>query len=365
MSKFNIDIPDPIPEELRKSLELSQRLRDAVQPALEQQQRIREIVESATQAMPKFEIENPAIEAAKQMQFLSPLAQMAKQLPYYQVTPGITAALKSINNSALVEISESVKIASSELSKALMSIVRSPFVEWLSTFDYSPMLRMLEGLRFDFETSERYKELNKAYLQAMYDCYWFPYAGWIADVSLFQEVNQILATSRGKSKRRTARIDKAILAYYSPKKVKEIKRNWHNSDLEPHVRKMLGHAIEAHLRGEYALTISCLATMWEGLLKAKMPTKKRNNEELKSDIKDLVSDNGYEEILSDFYNNLIVHTCYGVEDVKEGVPNRHGVAHSWYKKYPNKKASLNAILLTDFIIGLTPKEITEDNDSGQ
>ena len=69
-----------------------------------------------------------------------------------------------------------------------------------------------------------------------------------------------------------------------------------------------------------------------------MPAKTRSNKELKKDIKALVVGNGYEEILGDFYNNLIIGTCYGIEDVKEGVPNRNGIAHSWYKKYPNKKA---------------------------
>ena len=202
-------------------------------------------------------------------------------------------------------------------------------------------------------------------MQAMYDCQWFPYAGLYANVRLLEEINQILVTSRGKSKRRTARMDKAILTYYNTKEILEIKKRWRNSNLESHIKKILGQAIEAHIRGEYVLTVSCLATMWEGLLKQKMPIKKRKKEELEDDIKELVLDNGYEEILGDFYNKLIIGTCYGVEDVKEGVPNRNGIAHSWYKKYPNKKASLNAILLTDFIISLTPKEQSEETINGQ
>ena len=56
-----------------------------------------------------------------------------------------------------------------------------------------------------------------------------------------------------------------------------------------------------------------------------------------------------------------------IEDVVDGVPNRHGVAHSWYPKYPSQKAALNAILLTDFVINLKPKkkEIPEDKSNGQ
>ena len=61
-------------------------------------------------------------------------------------------------------------------------------------------------------------------------------------------------------------------------------------------------------------------------------------------------------IFSDFYENFIVCDCNSPDEVIDGVPNRNGVSHSKYKKYPNKKASLNAILLTDFIIGLKSKE---------
>lgn len=44
------------------------------------------------------------------------------------------------------------------------------------------------------------------------------------------------------------------------------------------------------------------------------------------------------------------------EDIIEGVPSRNGCLHGQYKKYPNKKASLNAILLTDFIISFQTEE---------
>ena len=59
-------------------------------------------------------------------------------------------------------------------------------------------------------------------------------------------------------------------------------------------------------------------------------------------------------VFSDYFEKCIMSQCNAVEEVKDGVPNRHGVAHSWYRKYPNKKAALNAILLTDFIIQLNP-----------
>ena len=314
---------------------------------LEQQQMMYEhIMQCKNNAMPQIEI-------------TSPLAyQTAKQLAAYKIdTPWLPDVMNMTDNSSLKLMEEVIKSIGFTRNSAFASTVCSPFVEWLNCFDVSSILKIFDKFKID-ENLSRY--LKKKYLQVMYDCNWFPYAGVLADKSLFFTVNEILSSSRGKSKRRTLRLDKAILDYYSDTEIKKIKQRWNKADLKPYIKKMLIHAIGAHLRGEYVLTISCLATMWEGLLKEKMPQKKRSNSELKEEIKELVDENGYDSILGDFYNNVILQTCYGVENVLDGVPNRHSVAHSWYKKYPNKKASLNAILLTDFIINLTPKLITEE-----
>lgn len=98
--------------------------------------------------------------------------------------------------------------------------------------------------------------------------------------------------------------------------------------------------------------IPFLATMWEGIIKSKVG---KNEKKFKEKCKDLVDENGYDEVFSDFFNNLIFGQCYSVNDVVDGIPNRNGVAHSWYIKYPSQKAALNAILLTDFVLSLKPK----------
>lgn len=326
-------------------------------------------VSAAKSTLPQIEIPQIAVPMVQQMPDADSLKRLAGEVSNFQfkINPDMEASISAIKTfcANMASITEAAGKASIALTSALTNFVQSPFVKWLAEYDFSPILRAFESIAASGGLSNRIKEFKSAYLQAMYDCQWFPYAGLYANVRLLEEINQILVTSRGKSKRRTARMDKAILTYYNTKEILEIKKRWRNSNLESHIKKILGQAIEAHIRGEYVLTVSCLATMWEGLLKQKMPIKKRKKEELEDDIKELVLDNGYEEILGDFYNKLIIGTCYGVEDVKEGVPNRNGIAHSWYKKYPNKKASLNAILLTDFIISLTPKEQSEETINGQ
>ena len=284
--------------------------------------------------------------------------QLTANMVPLQLTTPLTGMIEAINKAFVTTILPSFNLMVNSMTKALVSAVTSPFMEWIRNIDLSALLEPLEGLA---KFSENYKELNEIYLNAMYECKWFPYAAWISDLDLFTEVLDIISSSRGASKRRESRVDKAIFSYYTDNEIKNIKRRWKNTDLETHTKRILGHAIDAHLRGEYVLTISCLATMWEGLIKAKMTT---HGKQFKEDFKQFVGDNGYDEIFSDFYNNLIINHCYSKDEVVEGVPNRHGIAHSWYPKYPNKKASLNAILLTDFIIDLKPKENTEECENG-
>ena len=79
----------------------------------------------------------------------------------------------------------------------------------------------------------------------------------------------------------------------------------------------------------------------------------------KKELAALTEANDYEQIFSNYFDNFIVSQCDGVDDVIDGVPNRHGVSHSWYRSYPSKKASLNAIMLTDYILRLEPLDAAQ------
>lgn len=229
-------------------------------------------------------------------------------------------------------------------------------IKWLQSIDFSPLQNVLKNITRGLDL-EKLKALKQEFLQAMYECYWFPYVGSANSISLMTDVFDIIATSRGASKRREKRIDQVVFSYYTTTEIKNIKRQWKNSDLKPHIKKILGQAIEAHLRGEYVLTISCLASMWESLIYNRagittpLPQKKT-----KEEFKTLSERNGFDDVFSEFYDHLILGYVNSPEDVIEGVPSRNGCLHGHYRKYPNKKASLNAILLTDFIISLQTEE---------
>ena len=379
MSKF--DPNDPLTDELKKSLEISRKLTDSIQPFLKEQERIAALtrplgeiaaMNSGLTAAMKFE--TPAVEALKSASLaleaarytppvidipksiVEPIGLAAIKMSALHIDTSVYQIASSMSQALSNSIAASMQGVLDNFSSALITAIESPFVKWLNSVDFSPLTRIWENWNFDPSLSERYDELNEIHLRAMYDAKWFPYAGWIADIELFAEVNDILSTSRGMSKRCEKRIDKAILSYYTKAEIKRIKKQWKASDLEPHIKKALGQTLEAYLRKEYALVIPFLATMWEGIIKSKT---EENTKKPKEDFKKLVDENGYDEVFSDFYNNMIIGTCYSIDDVVEGVPNRHGVAHSWYLKYPSQKAALNAILLTDFVINLKPKKKAE------
>lgn len=349
--------------------EIQSKIDKSIAPLAEVQGRINEAVAPLSEVTSKLKLDilynNPAIEAMRQQ--ISKVDLSAFKL---QVSSRVLDAVKAFQQPISSAVSESIRKMMS-MQPAITEVLRSPAMDWFRSLDFSPVLDALKNLHLDFDISERYKELNEIYLRTMYQSKWFPYAGWIAKVSLFREVNEIIATSREASKNRERRIDKAILSYYTTTEIRKIKKSWWKSDLDYCIKRTLGQAIEAYLRGEYALTISCLSTMWEGLIYVKannVPSVERTRQKMektKKELKDLVVSNDYGLIFSDYFNDFIVSNCNTVKDVVDGVPNRHGAAHSWYKKYPNKKAALNAILLTDFIINLKPIERTEENDNGR
>lgn len=390
MSKFEHD--EPTIKSIKLNTGVSDKLADCIHPIMEQQERLNEITRPLREVSDQYRdmvsrIKIPSYGYERLTELQKSIADMQmnssivaldaisesmkatalRLAPVYSEIQ-MSKLIEVVSNTLTSSIAVSVQNIIPNFSSVLLEAIQSPLLDWIKSFDFSPWTRIFENWHFpDLEVHK--DELDEIYLRAMYEAKWFPYAGWQADAKLFAEVSDILNSSRGMSKRCEKRIDKAILSYYTKSEIKRIKRDWNASELDSYVKKALGQTLEAYLRGEYALVIPFLATIWEGIIKSKTAevTKKP-----KEDFKKLVDDNGFDDLFSDFYNNLIIASCYSKDDVIEGVPNRHGVAHSWYVKYPTKKAALNAILLTDFIIKLesthksenTITQTQEDNSNG-
>ena len=192
-------IISPLPEGLEKAIATQNKLKESIQPIIDQQERIKVITEGVKINLPELktipaplpvEITNPAIKISQQLTTNSPALAFSEKLTDYCNNSGIINAIESFQKISMEFLKDIVTVADG-LGNVMMKAIQSPFVQWLQNIDYNPIISFLQNLNFDFDISDRYRELNNAYLQTMYECKWFPYAGWTADLTIFSEVNEI------------------------------------------------------------------------------------------------------------------------------------------------------------------------------
>lgn len=263
-------------------------------------------------------------------------------------------------------IENATKIQTTLLSSSLIqmvenctaSIAKIPIMDWIYDAVQPPLVSMLDGVTSLIPKNLNIKHLNKLYLEEMYDARWFPYIGWDADISLAIVIFEIIDSTK-KSKNRTQKIDKAIFQYYTKTEIETLRKTWRTVNISKPKLRILNHAVKAYHRKEYALTVSTLVALWEGIIAQKSNTADnyRVGQQVNTNLKKLIEENDYNAIFFSFCEEFIFYTCKSSSDVKDDVPGRHGIAHSWYEKYPNKKMALNAILFTDFLLKLEPLPI--------
>lgn len=386
-------------------MEISEKLRDSVAPIIEQQERIQRIVGAAS--IPAITVSSPALDAIKSITDNSPMRALqensamvnalAENTNAMQKIAGVGSAVEALHNSSTVHALGEMAIKSaiptyqfespalkaieawsnsavSNLATGLTALIQNPVMQeiqaintnlskWLNTIDFSLLTSILENIQnigFDYN----YEEVNEVFLKAMFDARWFPYAGWIADFRIVDAMLEILDTSRA-SKNRVKRIDKLIFSYYDKDEINNLKRGWSQMNLPSYMTRILVQSVQAYHRREYALTVSALSTLWEGIIQEKMnDTSYRISRKTRDNLTKLIEENEFDKIFSSFCEEFIFYNCTKPEDVKPDVPGRHGIAHCWYDTYPNRKMALNAILFTDFLLGLKPLENTEEETNG-
>lgn len=388
---------------MKKSIEISEKLRDSVAPIIEQQEHIQQIVDATS--IPSIAVSLSALDATKSIEdnsgirvlqensaMMNALTENSKAI---QNIAGVSSAIEALHNSRTVHALGEIAIKSAipayqfespalkavddwsknaviNLVSGLNSLVKSTVIQeiqsitsnlgkWLQAIDFSPLTSILENIRsigFDFD----YNEINEVFLKAMFDAKWFPYAGWIADFTIVDEMLEILDTSRA-SKNRVKRIDRLIFSYYSKEEINNLKRGWRQMNLPSYMTRILVQSIQAYHRREYALTVSALSTLWEGIIQEKVNDESyRVSKKTRENLTKLIEENEFDKIFSSFCEEFIFYDCMKAEEVKPDVPGRHGIAHCWYNTYPNRKVALNAILFTDFLLRLKPLDETEKMD---
>ena len=94
-------------------------------------------------------------------------------MSFFTMAPFITANFQI--NPAIYSVAQMIGEASASLynsmhpviegcKAALQAYVNSPFVQWISSFDFTPLRTILEDLNFDSDVLKRYRELEQEYL---------------------------------------------------------------------------------------------------------------------------------------------------------------------------------------------------------
>ena len=196
----------------------------------------------------------------------------------------------------------------------------------------------------------------------MYDAHWFPEAILYADMRLTIDIIKIIGGTR-KSKNRVKKIDGAIYEYYKKHELENIKKEWSKLGLSECLMRILRQTVNAYYRKEYAVTVIVLSTQWEDIIcKKAHDNGRKTTKTTKKYFSKLLARNGYTMIFKSYYDDYIMYNCNSSKDTIVDVPGRHSAAHGFYASYPTRKAALNAILFTHFLLKLEPLE--EDKTNG-
>ena len=298
-----------------------------------------------------------AIEALQNSSAVHALGEIAMKSAFldYQFESPALRIFDEWSNNIATNLATGLKALITNPVMQGIQTITSSLGKWLRTVDFSPLVSILENIQdigFDFD----YEEVNEIFLKAMFDAKWFPYAGWIADFRIVDAMLEILNTSR-VSKNRVNRIDRLIFFYYDKEEINNFKRRWRQMNLPSYMTRILVQSVQAYHRREYALTVSALSTLWEGIIQEKMNDNSyRISRRTRENLGKLIEENEFDKIFASFCDEFIFYNCTKPDEVKSDVPGRHGIAHCWYDTYPNRKMALNAILFTDILLELKPIE---------
>lgn len=255
-------------------------------------------------------------------------------------------AMLSDMSSTLTKLAMSYTQSLSSLSVAIQSMITL-----FSQIDYKPLLEIqciLPNL-----------ELDDIYLKELCKARWFPVRITMKGTSIdfFADIMNVIDATKPNSESRIKKLDKIFVDYYDKNTLKGLKKSWKTlNNIPPHIKRILSETIEAYKRRQYVLTVSALVTLWQGIIQEKTIGKQEGKSDDKTcdEFNALITANDCSNFVKYYFDEYIFYTCYGIEQVKDDVPGRHMICHSWYKKYPTRKTALNAILFTEFLLGLSP-----------
>ena len=235
------------------------------------------------------------------------------------------------------------------------SIIAS--INGIRLFDQlSPLLETILSTR---PTEIFWRAYQRKCLLALMDAKWSPSLLFDIPEQEMIPLNKILTKDTSHEERVEA-IDRFVFRHFGRDYIAGILEDWASLPIPPHIQQLMCEAVKAYRRKEYGLVIHSLPMQWEGIIKQKTSLPERvKSDVLKDAAEELISANSYPKILSTFYREFIMYQCNSSEDYIPDIPGRNTVAHGWFPEYPSRKAALNAVLFTDFLLHLDRLEDCE------
>lgn len=357
-----VELTPTVSQSLMKSIEIGNKLASAYQPLFQQPaalQRMQETLNAASRMTESFvnaqqNIQNALYSPAMQ-QMIQGLAAVPKLYYDFNNSPMVVGLRSLIESDAF----RTSALAAQRIYDSMAAIYDSPVFKWIQTFDFNPLFESLNSLSIPELDPEKIKQV---YLHEMFDAHWFPGTIWSADLKLTLDVVDVIGSTR-KSKNRVRQIDRAVYGYYTKSVIESMKKEWRKLDLPEHLMRILHQAVQAYHRKEYAITVIVLSTQWEGIIYSKAHDNgRKDTKKTKRYLAALAEQNNYLEIFKSYYDEFIMYNCNSPAETIVDVPGRNSAAQSFYETYPTRKAALNAILFTDFLLSLEPLE--EENING-
>lgn len=304
------------------------------------------------------------------VEFLPPTTMKSLSENIKPLTEALTQLTGPILNQGLDTIAMATKVGESlnALVKSYQSqayAVTSKVVDLLGDLRYN-VLSNITRLIASIDFSGIRDNFEKAYFEAMSAAKWFPHECFVSNINTLNKIIDVLDHTRLTSKNRIKLLNKVVFEYFDKKTLNALQSSWKTKDLKAHFKQMTCEAIKTYNCGWYASTVSILVPLWQGLiqLKATGTSESRTDAKTKEELQQIVQDNPHAKIIEAFCGEYIFYTCYNIKEVKDDVPGRNSVCHSWHKEYPTRKTALNAIIFTDFLLSLYPVENKEEKTNG-
>lgn len=188
--------------------------------------------------------------------------------------------------------------------------------------------------------------------RALLEVEWCPAVAVLLPIGQLVPLCEIASRNQDETKREEA-LSQFVFRHMGMRYTDNLLEDLKNFNISKHLRRLLKETIYAYRRKENGIVATVLPTLWEGIIRDKAQIESNvQTSILKEKVEAFVDDAYYPKAISEFYKTCILYPCKKAADVKSNVPGRHATAHGWFVEYPTKKAALNAILFTDFLLRL-------------